>query len=93
MTTRDVPDRPSRLEMDASIKRKRDTSQFAGFQNAFFAELVPNDGKLGLLDANDGHLREGWAEAGLLEFEFADDTGSDDGAHDEVAKDRAARAS
>lgn len=83
MTTRVVPDRPSRLEMDASIKRKRDTSQFAGFQNAFFAELAPND----------GHLREGWAEAGLLEFEFADDTGSDDGAHDEVAKDRAARAS
>ena len=48
---------------------------FAGFQRAFFAKLVPNVRKLGLLDANDGYLRRHWGEAGLLEFEFADDTG------------------
>ena len=77
---------PSLLEAAA----KRDTSQFAGFQNAFFAKLVPNVRKLGLLDANDGHLRKGWAEAGLLQWEFADDTGSDYETYDEVAKDRAA---
>ena len=33
--------------------------------------------QLGLLDANDGYLRRRWAEAGLLQFEFADDTASD----------------
>ena len=65
---------------------------FAGFQRAFFAKLVPNVRKLGLLDANDGHLRRHWAEAGLLEFEFADDTGSDYGSYDAVAQDRAAAA-
>jgi hypothetical protein len=72
--------------------QKLDTSQFAGFQTAFFAKLVPNVRKLGLLDANNGHLREGWGKAGLLEFEFADDTGTDYETYDEVAKDRAAAA-
>jgi hypothetical protein len=70
--------------------QKLDRNQFGGFQNAFFAKLVPNVRKLGLLDANDGHLRKGWSEAGLMEFEFADDTGSDYESYDEVAKDRAA---
>ena len=46
--------------------------------------------KLGLLDANNGYLREQWAAAGLLEYEFADDTGSDYATYDEVAADRAA---
>ena len=31
-----------------------------------------------------------WGEAGLMEFEFADDTGSDYASYDEVAADRAA---
>src|SRR5271154_3967271 len=61
-----------------------------GFARAFFAKLVPNVRKLGLLDANNGYLREKWGEAGLLEFEFADDTGSDYDSYDEVARDRAA---
>ncbi|HYF58052.1 MAG TPA: ferritin-like domain-containing protein [Burkholderiaceae bacterium] len=69
--------------------QQRGTSQFAGFQGAFFAKLVPNVRKLGLLDANDGYLRQKWGEAGLLEYEFADDTGSDYETYDEVAKDRA----
>jgi hypothetical protein len=63
-----------------------------GFARGFFAKLVPNVRKLGLLDANDGYLREKWGEAGLLEFEFADDTGSDYESYDAVAQDRAARA-
>jgi hypothetical protein len=50
---------------------------------------VPNVRKLGLLDANDGYLRRLWGEAGLLEWEFADDTGADYTAYDEVARDRA----
>ena len=40
------------------------------------------------LDANGGYLRQKWGEAGLLEFEFADDTGSDYESYDEVARDR-----
>jgi hypothetical protein len=64
----------------------------AGFQRAFFSKLVPNTRKLGLLDANDGYLRRLWGEAGLLEFEFADDTASDYEQYDAVAQDRAARA-
>ena len=73
---------------------KLDRSLFTSFQNGFFAKLVPNVRKLGLLDANNGYLREKWGEAGLLEFEFAgDDTGADYASYDEVAKDRAAAAS
>jgi hypothetical protein len=63
---------------------------FAAFQKAFFSKLVPNVRKLGLLDANDGWLRQQWAEAGLLQFEHADDTASDFESYDAVAADRAA---
>jgi hypothetical protein len=62
----------------------------ASFQRGFFAKLVPNVRKLGLLDANNGYLREQWGKAGLLEFEFAQDTASDFEAYDAVAQDRAA---
>jgi hypothetical protein len=74
--------------MDAAQRRQK--GQFMVFQRNFFSKLVPNVRKLGLLDANQGYLREKWGEAGLLEFEFADDTGSDYESYDEVAKDRAA---
>jgi hypothetical protein len=63
-----------------------------GFARGFFAKLVPNVRKLGLLDANDGYLRTRWGEVGLLEFEFADDTGSDYDTYDAVAADRMAAA-
>jgi hypothetical protein len=63
-----------------------------GFARGFFAKLVPNTRKLGLLDANNGYLRTKWGEAGLLEFEFADDTGSDYATYDAVAADRLAAA-
>jgi hypothetical protein len=65
-------------------------SPTGGFARGFFAKLVPNVRKLGLLEANDGYLRRKWGEAGLLEFEFADDTGSDYASYDAVAEDRAA---
>jgi hypothetical protein len=71
---------------------KANVNPFAGFAKAFFSKLVPNVRKLGLLDANAGYLRQKWGEAGLLEFEFADDTGSDYETYDAVAADRAARA-
>jgi hypothetical protein len=67
-----------------------DSSPFQSFQNGFFAKLVPNVKRLGLLDANDGYLRERWGAAGLLEFEFAEDTAEDYATYDAVADDRAA---
>ncbi len=76
--------------MEAAGKMK--VSPFAGFQRGFFAKLVPNVRKLGLLDANNGYLREQWGAAGLLEFEFADDTATDYDTYDEVARDRRDRA-
>jgi hypothetical protein len=77
---------PFLMEAAQQIK----TNLMGGFARGFFAKLVPNVRKLGLLDANNGWLREKWGEAGLMEFEFADDTGSDYESYDEVAKDRAA---
>jgi hypothetical protein len=77
---------PVIVEVAGKVK----VSPYAGFQRAFFAKLVPNVRKLRLLDANDGYLRRHWGEAGLLEFEFADDTGSDYESYDAVAQDRAA---
>ena len=79
---------PCLLEASASTG----TSPVASFQRGFFAKLVPNVRKLGLLDANRGYLREQWGKAGLLEFEFAQDTSSDFEAYDAVAQDRAAAA-
>ncbi len=63
-----------------------------GFAHAAsLPSFVPNVRKLGLLDANNGYLRERWGAAGLLEFEFADDTGSDyEALRRPVAQDRAA---
>ncbi|HLI44354.1 MAG TPA: ferritin-like domain-containing protein [Acidimicrobiales bacterium] len=70
---------------------KMNKSPFLQFQRGFFAKLVPNVRKLGLLDANDGYLRQRWGEAGLMEFEFADaDTSEDYANYDAVAADRAA---
>jgi len=74
--------------MEAASTKSKD--RFATFQSSFYAKLVPNVRKLGLLDANRGHLRQKWGEAGLLAFEFADDTAADYQSYDEVAKDRAA---
>jgi hypothetical protein len=64
----------------------------ANFQRAFYSKLVPNVRKLGLLDANDGYLRRLWGDAGLLQYEFDDDTASDYEAYDAVASDRASSA-
>jgi hypothetical protein len=72
--------------MDAAAQTGQ--GPFVAFQRAFFSKLVPNVGKLGLLDANDGYLRQKWGEAGLLEWEHGDDTASDFESYDAVAQDR-----
>ena len=78
--------------MAEAAAQRKGKGVFAAFQRGFLSKLVPNVRKLGLLDANDGYLRRLWAEAGILKYEFADDTASDYETYDEVARDRAAKA-
>lgn len=68
-----------------------DRPQFTALGIEMFKASISHVGKLGLLDVNHGYLRERWGEAGLLEFEHAEDTASDYDSYDEVAKDRDAR--
>ena len=60
------------------------------FQQLLFAKIVPNCKKLGLLDANNGWLRERFTEMQVIQFEDFVDTGEEYSDLDEVAKDRAA---
>jgi hypothetical protein len=62
------------------------------FQQLLFAKIVPNCKKLGLLDANNGWLRDRFTEMKVIQFEDFVDTGEEYEALDEVAKDRAATA-
>jgi hypothetical protein len=45
------------------------------FQQLLFSKIVPNCKKLGLLDANDGWLRQRFEEIGVIQFEHEPDTG------------------
>jgi hypothetical protein len=47
------------------------------FRRVLFSKIVPNLKKLGLLDAGDGWLRQRFGELGVLEFENAEDTGTE----------------
>ncbi len=59
------------------------------FQQLLFSKIVPNCKKLGLLDANDGWLRERFDTLGVSQFEDWADTSTDYEVLDEVSKDRA----
>jgi hypothetical protein len=58
------------------------------FQNILFSKIVPNCKKLGLLDRNNGWLRQRFTELGVIQFEDWVDTGEEYTLLDEVAKDR-----
>jgi hypothetical protein len=60
------------------------------FQQLLFAKIVPNCKKLGLLDANNGWLRDRFTEMKVIQFEDFVDTGEEYEMLDEVAKDRTA---
>jgi hypothetical protein len=60
------------------------------FQNILFSKIVPNCKKLGLLDRNEGWLRQRFTDLGVIQFEDWVDTGEEYATLDEVAKDRAA---
>jgi len=47
------------------------------FQSMLFSKIVPNCKKLGLLDANNGWLRERFTELGVIQFEDNADTGEE----------------
>jgi hypothetical protein len=60
------------------------------FQFMLFSKIVPNCKKLGLLDANDGWLRQRFAEIGVIQFEDWVDTSEEYLAFDAVTEDRVA---
>jgi hypothetical protein len=62
----------------------------AVFQQMLFSKIVPNCKKLGLLDRNDGWLRNKFGEINVIQFEDWRDTGEEYELLDELAKDRAA---
>jgi hypothetical protein len=59
------------------IPRTLDDPQRLLFQQMLFAKIVPNCRKLGLLDRNDGWLRERFTEMGVIGFEHHEDTGEE----------------
>ncbi len=77
---------PFLLEGAATLDR----SLFTNFEHGFFSKLVPNVRKLGLLDANGGHLRKEWEKVGIMRFDDGTDTAEDYESYDAVAQDRAA---
>jgi len=77
---------PFLLEGAATLDR----SLFTNFEHGFFSKLVPNVRKLGLLDANDSHLRKEWEKVGIMRFDDGTDTAEDYESYDAVAQDRAA---
>ena len=56
------------------IPRLLDDPDRVLFQALLFQKIVPNCRKLGLLDANDGWLRNRFADLGVIHFEHADAT-------------------
>ncbi len=60
------------------------------FQQLLFAKIVPNCKRLGLLDANNGWLRQRFEEMRVIQFEDAMDTEAEYELLDAVAHDRAA---
>jgi hypothetical protein len=62
------------------------------FQQLLFSKIVPNCKKLGLLDANDGWLRDRFDTLGVTQFEDWVDTGEEYLEMDAVTADRLAAA-
>ncbi|MFN8041311.1 MAG: ferritin-like domain-containing protein, partial [Acidimicrobiales bacterium] len=60
------------------------------FQQMLFSKIVPNCKKLGLLDRNEGWLRQRFTEIGVIQFEDWADTGEEYLEFDAVSQDRAA---
>ena len=60
------------------------------FQQLLFSKIVPNCKKLGLLDRNDGWLRNKFGEINVIQFEDWTNTGEEYEMLDELSKDRAA---
>jgi hypothetical protein len=80
-----------RIDIDPKfiIGRLRGDQLEDPFQQLLFSKIVPNCKKLGLLEANDGWLRQRFTEIGVIQFEDWTDTSEEYEDLDELAKDRA----
>ncbi len=80
-----------RIDIDPKfiIGRLRGDQLEDPFQQLLFSKIVPNCKKLGLLEANNGWLRERFTEIGVIQFEDWTDTSEEYEDLDELAKDRA----
>jgi hypothetical protein len=80
-----------RIDIDPAfiIGRLRGDQLEDPFQQLLFSKIVPNCKKLGLLEANNGWLRERFTEIGVIQFEDWTDTSEEYEDLDELAKDRA----
>ena len=80
-----------RIDIDPKfiIGRLRGDQLEDPFQQLLFSKIVPNCKKLGLLEANNGWLRDRFTEIGVIQFEDWTDTSEEYEDLDELAKDRA----
>ena len=65
------------LDVKTVLPLVMNSPERAGFQAMLFSKIVPNCKKLGLLDANDGWLRQRFTELGVIQFEDLQDTGEE----------------
>ena len=65
------------LDVRAALSAMMSDPNRGVYQAMLFSKIVPNCRKLGLLDANDGWLRNRFAEIGVIQFEHAEDTGEE----------------
>jgi hypothetical protein len=65
------------VDVKEAVQLVMQTPQRQLFQSMLFSKIVPNCKKLGLLDRNDGWLRNKFAELGVIQFEDWADTGEE----------------
>jgi hypothetical protein len=65
------------LPVKESVKLVKRAPDRPIFEQMIFSKIVPNCRKLGLLDANNGWLRERFTELGVIQFEHWEDTGEE----------------
>ena len=65
------------VDPKVAIPLAQDAPCRAEFQKMLFTKIVPNCKKLGLLEVNDGWLRQRFTELGVIQFEDMVDTGEE----------------
>jgi hypothetical protein len=65
------------VDVKVACAKIKDAPDRQLFQQLLFSKIVPNCKKLGLLDANQGWLRQRFEEIGVIQFEDMPDTGEE----------------